>query len=240
MNGYIFKIFCDFDGTIAVNDIGNHFYRKFGDPIICDDAVEKWEQGLISSIECLSSECSTIQNLTVEKAHKFIDEQKIDLTFLPFVHFCNEKNIEIAVLSDGLDIYIERLFNNHGIEIKYFSNSLDIKPDGTAEMIYPYSDSECKKCANCKRNHVINLSGDDEISIYIGDGLSDACPIEYCDYIFAKDQLLLYCEKNRISYSPFKNFNDVKVSIEKLLTKKRVKKRHQAELKRRELYMVEP
>ncbi|MBM4175849.1 MAG: HAD-IB family phosphatase [Ignavibacteria bacterium] len=240
MSDHTFKIFCDFDGTIAVNDIGNHFYRFFGDSIICDEAVEKWEKGIISSIECLSTECSTIKDLTIEKAHKFIDEQKIDNTFLPFVEFCRESDIEITVLSDGLDLYKERLFKNHGINVKYFSNSIDIKSDGTAEMIYPYIDSECKKCANCKRNHVLNQSGDDEITIYIGDGLSDACPIEFCDYIFAKNQLLLHCEKNRISFSPFKNFDDVREAIEKLLTKKRIKKRHQAELKRREIYMMEP
>ncbi len=240
MNGYTLKIFCDFDGTIAVNDIGNHFYRFFGNPNICDEAVDKWEKGLISSIECLSTECATIQDLTIEKAYKFIDEQKIDSTFPPFFEFCEENNIEITVLSDGIDLYIERLFINHGISVKYFSNSIKIRSGGSAEMIFPYTDSECKKCANCKRNHVLNLSGDDEITIYIGDGLSDACPIEYCDYIFAKDQLLLHCEKNRISFSPFKNFNDVKESIEKLLAKKRIKKRHQAELKRRELFMMEP
>jgi 2,3-diketo-5-methylthio-1-phosphopentane phosphatase len=240
MNGYSFKIFCDFDGTIALNDIGNFFYRNFGNPKICNETVEKWEKGLISSIECLSIECSTIKNITIERVNEFINEQGIDLTFIPFVEFCREKNIEITVLSDGLDIYIERLFNKHRIDVKYFSNSIEFKPDGTAKMIFPYTDSVCEKCANCKRNHAINLSGDYEISIYIGDGLSDACPIEYCDYIFAKDQLLLYCEKNRISYFPFKNFNDVKEAVEKLLTKKRIKKRHQAELKRRELYMVEP
>lgn len=39
------KIFCDFDGTIAMEDIGNLFYREFGDAEVCDDFVSKWREG---------------------------------------------------------------------------------------------------------------------------------------------------------------------------------------------------
>lgn len=233
------KIFCDFDGTIAVNDIGNLFYKEFGNPIICEDVVGKWRDGLISSIECLSAECLSIKNLTIRKALDFVNAQQIDPTFPDFVRFIAENNIELIVLSDGLDLYIKRIFERYNVDVKFYSNSLIINDDGTAEMIYPFSDSECKKCANCKRNHIINNSSDDDITIYVGDGHSDRCPIDYCDYIFAKKDLLLHCEKNRISYFPFENFNDVTSALQKLITKKRIKKRHQALLMRRELYTME-
>lgn len=234
------KIFCDFDGTIAVEDIGNLFYRHFGDSRLCDEAVQKWREGKISSIECLSTECRTIKNLTLQKAYEFIDQQKIDETFIDFAHFCKEKNLDLIILSDGLDIYIDRILKKYNLNIKFYSNSIRIKSDGTAEMVFPYSDSVCLKCANCKRNHIINNSSDDDITIYIGDGHSDRCPVEYVDYIFAKDHLLKHCELNRISYFPFDNFISVKKAIEKLISKKRIKKRNTAILKRRELYLLEP
>jgi 2,3-diketo-5-methylthio-1-phosphopentane phosphatase len=234
------KIFCDFDGTIAIEDIGNLFYRQFGDPKISDDAVQKWREGKISSIECLSTECKSIKNLTLQKAYEFIDQQKIDETFIDFAKFCKEKNLDLIILSDGLDLYIDRILKRYNLDIKFFANSIRIKDDGTAEMVFPYSDSVCLKCANCKRNHIINNSSDDDITIYIGDGHSDRCPIEYVDYIFAKDHLLKHCELNRISYFPFDNFNSVKLAIEKLISKKRIKKRNTAILKRRELYLLEP
>lgn len=234
------KIFCDFDGTVAREDIGNLFYREFGDPGICDDTVRKWREGLITSTECLSTECNTIQNLTIQKAFDFIDKQKIDETFIDFVNFCQNNQLELFILSDGLDIYIERLLKAHGLNVKFFTNKILINEDGTAKMIYPYSDSVCLRCANCKRNHIINNSSDDDITIYIGDGFSDRCPIDYVDYIFAKDHLLKHCELNRISYTPFNDFNDIINSIQKLLTKKRIKKRHTAVLKRKELYLLEP
>lgn len=234
------KIFCDFDGTIAIEDIGNLFYREFGDKVICDDFVSRWREGQITSIECLSSECKTIRNLTIQKAYEFIDKQLIDESFIDFVKFCDEKNIEIIIVSDGLDLYIKRILEKYNLNLKFYSNSIIIKEDGTAEMIFPYQDSVCLRCANCKRNHIINNSSDDDITIYIGDGHSDRCPIEYVDYIFAKKHLLQHCEKNRISYFPFDNFHSIIKALEKLLSKKRIKKRNTAILKRRELYLLEP
>ncbi len=236
----VIKIFCDFDGTIAQKDIGNLFYRQFGDSKICDEAVGKWREGLISSMECLSTECQTIRDITLQKMYEFIDAQEIDVTFIDFVKFCEENQLEIFILSDGIDIYIDRILKNHNLTIKYFSNSISMREDGSAEMIFPYSDNVCLKCANCKRNHIINNSSDDDITIYIGDGFSDRCPIEYVDYIFAKEHLLKHCELNRISYTPFKNFKDIITSLQKLLNKKRIKKRHTSVLKRRELYLLEP
>lgn len=240
MNQQKIKIFCDFDGTIAVEDIGNLFYREFGDKILCDDFVSKWRDGKISSIDCLSGECKTIRNLTIEKAYEFIDKQKIDETFIDFVKFCKEKSLDLIVLSDGLDIYIKRIFERYKIDIKFYSNSIQIHDNGTAEMIFPFTDSICLKCANCKRNHIINNSADDDITIYIGDGYSDRCPIEYVDYIFAKKDLLKHCEINRISYFPFENFSSIQLAIEKLISKKRIKKRNTAIQKRKELYLLEP
>ena len=83
----------------------------------------------------------------------------------------------------------------------------------------------------------MNSSRDDEINIYIGDGYSDTCAAQYCDYIFAKRSLLKYCEKNRIPYYPFNNFSDVKKIVGQLSAKRKIKKRHQASLKRRDAYM---
>jgi len=50
---------------------------------------------------------------------------------------------------------------------------------------------------------------------------------------------LKYCEVQRITYFPFRNFDDVILRMNELLSKKRLKKRHQAELKRREAFTIE-
>ena len=47
---------------------------------------------------------------------------------------------------------------------------------------------------------------------------------------------LKFCEKERISYYPFKNFKDVIARIKPMLEQKKIKKRYQAELKRKAVY----
>jgi 2-hydroxy-3-keto-5-methylthiopentenyl-1-phosphate phosphatase len=123
--------------------------------------------------------------------------------------------------------------------LELYSNKVIIDEENNLTPIFPHTDEECKRCANCKRNHILNNSADDEneYSVYIGDGWSDVCPAQYCDFIFAKSSLLKYCESNRITYFPYTNFNDVITKLDQLKEKKRLKKRHQAQLKRREVYI---
>jgi len=141
------------------------------------------------------------------------------------------------VVSDGFDLYINRILEREGLSfLKVFSNKLSIE-SGNIIPHFPYTDEECRICANCKRNHIINNSGDLEFNVYIGDGQSDNCPAQFCDLIFAKNSLLKFCEINRITFSPYGNFNDVKDKLVLLKNKKRLKKRFQASLKRSEVYI---
>jgi 2-hydroxy-3-keto-5-methylthiopentenyl-1-phosphate phosphatase len=122
-------------------------------------------------------------------------------------------------------------------EVEVYCNKAVLNSENKILPIFPYSDEECKYCGNCKRNHILSHSSDDDYIIYIGDGYSDKCPIQFCDFVFAKDSLLKYCEINRITYFPFKDFNNVKMKLEVLKNRKRLKKKFQAEVKRKEVFM---
>ena len=122
--------------------------------------------------------------------------------------------------------------------MKYFANTLEVK-NGKLIPSFPYFRADFVSSANCKRDHIINNSSDDDYTVFIGDGNSDKGAVLYSDFIFAKNGLLRFCEMERITYFPFKNFYDVINRLEELMNKKRLKKRHQAQLKRREAYIVE-
>lgn len=235
-----FKIFIDFDGTISKQDVGESIFREFGNTDKVNKIIEKLLKDEITARECWISLCESVENLTIEKLNEFIDNLEIDQTFHEMVDYCKKNEIDFYVLSDGFDYYINRIFNRENLQdVKYYSNRLEIKNGGELVPVFPHFDINCTTSANCKRNHIINHSGDDEFTIYIGDGNSDKYTAQFCDFIFAKDGLLKYCERERITYFPFKNFNDVIDRIEVLKSKKRLKKRHQAELKRKEAYMIE-
>jgi 2-hydroxy-3-keto-5-methylthiopentenyl-1-phosphate phosphatase len=233
----VFKIFVDFDGTISCKDVGAAIFEEFGD----HEKVEKIQKDLhenkITALQCWVSLFEAVEKWDFDLLRKFIDTINIDESFADFIKYCKLNNFQLFILSDGFNLYINRILEKEGIEpVEVISNKWEIVDD-KVKLTYPFMDEECKDCANCKRNHIINNSGDDEYTVYIGDGTSDRCPAQYCDFIFAKDFLLKYCEKERISFSPFRDFNDVSRKIDQLNQKKNLKKRHQADLKRKECYM---
>jgi len=184
--------------------------------------------------------CESAGPVNLNELIDFINTMEIDKSFISFAEFCNDNNLEMYVLSDGFDFYIDKVFGKNGIDrIKYYSNKLIVDTEGRLSAEYPYFDTDSPTSANCKKNHIINHSSDEDYTIYIGDGNSDKDAAQYCDFIFAKKDLARFCSMERISFYPFNNFDDVKNKIIELVNKKNLRKRHQAQLKRKSAYLAE-
>lgn len=232
-----YKVFVDFDGTITKQDVGEQMFLRFGDADEAQKIVDKWISNEITSIDTCKLLCETVKEFNPGLFDDFLSTIKFEESFIEFEKFCDVNNIDLYVLSDGLDYYIDKLMIRENLDhLTVYSNQLSFDKSGNLVPDFPYTDEECNLCGNCKRNHILNHSSDEDITFYIGDGFSDTCPAQHVDFIFAKKSLLKFCEVNRISFYPFNNFNDVIPRMEELLNKKRVKKRHQAELKRKEVY----
>jgi len=240
MNKRTIKVFVDFDGTITTEDVGEAIFRKFGQKEKVNRIIKDLLSDRISSRQCWDELCESVSVIDKYELDKFIDLLEVDPTFIGFVKFCNENDLEFVVLSDGFNYYIDRVFNKAGLSgIKYYSNRLFVDEDGKLSADYLHYDADSSTSANCKRNHIINHSSDDDYTIYIGDGNSDKDAAQYCDFIFAKDGLARFCSMERISFYPFNNFSDVKDKITELMNKKNLRKRHQAQLKRKSAYLAE-
>jgi 2,3-diketo-5-methylthio-1-phosphopentane phosphatase len=234
------KVFVDFDGTITLEDVGEAIFKKFGETEKVKRIIEDLLSDKISSRQCWDELCDSVDNINKAELDEFIDLIDVDPTFIPLVKFCSENKIDMVVLSDGFDYYIDRLFNKAGLSgLKYYSNKLFVDDKGILKAEYPYFDVDSPTSANCKKNHIINHSSDDEYTVYIGDGNSDKEAAQYCDFIFAKDGLARFCSIERISFYPFKNFTEVQNKLTELMLKKNLRKRHQAQLKRKSAYMAE-
>ncbi len=222
------------------NDVGEEIFRKFVDEDVVDRIVDDLLTDKISSRECWENLCEAASAIDKNEFDRFILSQEVDPTLHRFIDYCRENKFQIFVLSDGFDYYIGKIFNREKLDhLTIYSNELALTSEGKLIPSFPYFSADCRSSSNCKRNHIIENSGDDDYSVFIGDGNSDFDAIQYVDFIFAKEGLLRFCEVNRITYFPFKNFDDIINKLEELHSKKRLKKRHQAELKRREAYLVE-
>ena len=233
------KIFCDFDGTLTLKDtwmdIGSRFIKQKDK---WNDVINKFEKLEIGARECFLNEIALVEDFNLNEFNDIIDEQRIESGFIEFKEFCNSNNLPLTILSEGMDYYIGRILEKNNISLPYFSNRFVLSEDKSGfGLEFPNSDSECLKCGCCKRNLLLNMTGDDEIAVYIGDGFSDACVVHYADIVFAKKSLASYCWKNNITYFEYKNFIDIKNKLEKILIRKNIKHRQTAKLKRREVFL---
>ena len=233
------RVFSDFDGTIALEDVGSHLFRRFAGEK-ANEIVQHLLNGTISARECLMQECKAVESATLSELERFVSQFSLDPAFGEFVDFCRHRSIPVVVLSDGLDFYVERLLRKNGLgDLPFFSNHLELVEEGAVTKLvpsFPHTDAECLVCGNCKRNHLLALSGDDDIIVYIGDGISDRCPVRYADIVFAKGRLIRYCQEQNITYHEFRTFVDVRGRLEVILQQKRIRKRREAEMARRDAF----
>ena len=206
-------ILCDFDGTISKKDAIYYFFKTY-----CTDEwqeVERlWVEKKIDSKECLKREFELVPNLNPALIDNYIETIEIDETFKGFYEFCIENNIDIFIASDGINYFIEKILENHGIKgIKIFSNHAEFV-NGKYIFSYP---NESKNCVNnlgtCKCEVLNNMKKVYEKIVYVGDGISDYCVAGKADILYAKASLADYCKQNGIKYTGYNSFADIKNNL---------------------------
>lgn len=210
------RIFCDFDGTIAKNDVGNLVFTTFGDAVHWWQLVADWKKGLIDA-RTMWREQARILRMSSRQLDEFAAEQEIDATFPAFVEFCRERRYPLYVVSDGMDAYIDRILKSHNVTgLIIRSNHLTIAPDASVKVAFPYYHLGCGTCANCKGFHVRSERRNGETTVYIGDGHSDVHGLTEADITFAKGDLLAICRATRAHCKPFDSFADVQFELTRL------------------------
>ncbi|MFA6456376.1 MAG: MtnX-like HAD-IB family phosphatase [Bacteroidota bacterium] len=239
-NTLTYTVFTDFDGTIAINDIGDALFEQYGDIDICSKSFQEYRNGTIDARECWKSGFASFQPVTQSEIREFALRQPADIYFKIFADFCEEHSIPVTIVSDGFDAYIDPVLERETVgHLARFTNTLRFKNNGSIEPQFPYTDSTCTRCANCKRNHLITRSGDNQVIVYIGDGISDRCPVQFADVVFAKDSLVSFCETHNITFHRFQDFSDVLKVFRSMVERGKPRKRRTAELARKEVFIGE-
>ena len=225
------KIFCDFDGTVTKKDVWVDALGRFiKDKKAFDNVCKDFSSGEITSRECINRELNLVEDFNFKVFDSFIEQQELDDYFPDFVSYCSENNFEVHLLSEGLDYYIKYVLNKFKIDLPYYCNTLITHENAGRIKLsceFPYSDEHCNCCGMSKRNILMSHTNDlnKEISVFIGDGVSDFCVSQYADVVFAKHSLASFCWKNNITYFDYKNFADVKNKLDKLISAGKIKQR---------------
>ncbi len=233
------RVYCDFDGTVCPEDIGEQLFRAFvGDR--AQEIADALMRGEITAQEWMRRECEAIPAIDESAFEDFLRRFAVDSQFVGIVQFAEERGMAVVVVSDGLDAYVSRLLTRAGLErLPFFANiARFVSNDGRGrlEVTFPHTDAECGRCGNCKRNHMLTQSADDDIIVYVGDGYSDQCPVRFADVVFARRHLVKYCQMQNITYHPFRNFGDVRLRLQRLMRQGPLKHRREAVMARREVF----
>jgi len=207
------KLFVDFDGTVTVRDVGDGIFTRFLPPELIESGwfekgLADWKAGLISSHECLTTQCEKAA-VSEKELQEEIEGYALTPGFASIVTYCRRHRIPVMILSDGLDYYIEYILAKYGIsDIPYRSNHMYFN-DGVLGVDFPYIDRGCGRCGNCKRWHIDMQHRDGETVVYVGDGYSDRYAVHSADIVFARGDLAEYCESAGVDYIPYEDFYGV-------------------------------
>lgn len=201
-------VLCDFDGTISVKDVTDTLLSHFGQDG-CDELEELWVKGKIGSQECMSKQIA-LMDANLDELNHALSQIEIDPTFKSFIDYTEKNHIPVHIVSDGLDYAIQFILKRYGMEhLPIFANKLMHDNNRSWRLEFPYANKDCiKQSGNCKCNHVKKQQYFNQI-LYVGDGSSDYCVSHNVDFVFAKDKLIHYCQKNKIEHSAINNFTDV-------------------------------
>lgn len=201
-------IFSDFDGTISTLDVGNRLFHHFTQGR-SEEPVRLWRADQIDARQCLVDEAALMRETSESELYDYIDSFQIDSGFSSFAEWCRIRNLPLFILSDGLDLYIERLLRREGLsDLPIFANQGHLE-NGRLSISFPYHTEGCGRCGNCKGFHLRRLRRKGCKNVYIGDGKSDLCALPEADIVFAKGFLADYCRQNGIDFEPFDDFTSL-------------------------------
>lgn len=200
-------VFFDFDNTVTQFDVIDKILERFSsnrDWVALENA---WQAGRIGSKACLEGQLHSVK-VTKETLAAYLSTVPIDPSFGQLVTLCRKHGVEPVIVSDSFSFFINEILKHQKVtgltvyanEMRFFGNRL--LPS------FPYANG-CPRCAHCKKPHLLNARATGKTVIYIGDGLSDVCPSQHADLVFAKGSLLDCCREMRIPCVAFTDLGDV-------------------------------
>ena len=211
-------VFCDFDGTFAVQDVGATLARRHAG----DRRPALWarlERGELSAWEY---NLELLDGLELPKAvlEDFLRSVELSPGADELVRWCESHGVPFRVLSDGFDYNLDRLQEIHQIRFEYEANRLRYEGGSwRIEAGFPNPSCSCGT-GTCKRGRIETFRREHPGAsvVHIGNGrVSDLCAALASDVVFAKDTLADELVDRGVPFEPFDTLRDVLPVLERLL-----------------------
>jgi len=211
------RIFCDFDGTIAKLDTTDLVLTRLADPA-WEVLEARWTCGEITAAECMRGQIALIGGDDAA-LDDVLDSVELADGFVAFVAWCQANAVPLTVVSDGVDRFISRILDRHGLShLPVVANHLVGNALLGRRLEQPWSRAGCAagsgvcKCQVAARSDE-PTTGTRALMVFIGDGRSDFCVSGRADLLFARDKLAAYARSRAMPHHEFSDFHTITTTL---------------------------
>ena len=197
-------LFCDFDGTITIEDLIVAVWRRF--------AKAGWERQMEAILErrkdLREGVAEIFAGIPASRASEIVEHAENVVQFRPgfpeLLAYCPESSIDFVVASGGIDFFVEPVLEPY---LSWISKIYTIQSDFSGEFIRLFHPFGCETDGLCKAKVLEEYPR--SYRIFVGDGLTDLHGAQEADMLFARGQLAAILDQQGRDYVPFDTFFDV-------------------------------
>lgn len=215
-------VFCDFDGTFSVQDVGSTLARRYA----ADRRPAQWARLERGELTPWEYNMEILNGLPIPEAEleAFLQTVELDPGARALVSWCEKHGIPFLILSDGFDRNLDRLQEIHEIDFDYLCNHLEYEKGVWKIAPTGLNPTECDcGTGNCKRSRIRCFATQNPgvPTVHIGNGrVSDRCGAEEADLAFAKGTLADELTQRGVDFHAFETLHDVVRILEEQLRKR--------------------
>jgi 2-hydroxy-3-keto-5-methylthiopentenyl-1-phosphate phosphatase len=208
----------DFDGTVTEEDVSFLLLDAYIGPrwreYLKDYTSGRVPVGVFNKrvFGMMKADEKTMTDLVLNS-----DRVKIRPGLREYVDYCSRKGIRNVIVSNGLVFYIKAILKKLGLDgfevyaarSRFYPGGMEVAyigPDGT-EMEVGFKEAYTRL-----------LKNDGYDVIYVGNGASDIYSARQASHVFAVDELLQRCRREKVPCLPFNDFYDIVKGLEALAT----------------------
>jgi 2-hydroxy-3-keto-5-methylthiopentenyl-1-phosphate phosphatase len=203
-------IFCDFDGTFSVQDVGSTLAQR----LLPEKRQRLWKRFEAGEFTPWTYVMALLDGLSYSEKNldAFLETIDLDAGAHSILAWCARESVPFRILSDGFDWNLDRLQAMHRIQFTHNANHLEY--EGDVWRLSPGRPNASCGCGtgSCKRGLIREYREQHPgaFCVHIGNGrVSDLCGALEADLAFAKDTLGPALDELGHPYLSFETLNDV-------------------------------
>lgn len=204
------RIFSDFDGTMTIADTIMAVMAHF-DPPGWKKIVENMFANRTSVRHGVGQLFSLFPSAYKEAIVSYVTTHvKFRSGLQPLLSWCAQQNIPFYVVSGGVDFFIDPLIATWNIPKHHVYCNMGDFSGERIRIVWPHPcDRHCvQDCGLCKPS-VMRALPQADVTVMVGDSLTDYGASREADVVFARAHLATYCAQHHLTYVPFHTFDDV-------------------------------